>query len=277
MVKPFDLVDKVAIVTGATGLLGTEHSLCLAEAGAVVIIVDLEQKACSALSDRIASQGGGTAVGFAADITDRSQLLCLRDKVLNRFGHIDILINNAAIDDKVTSAAGNDDTSNKKPVGFEEFPLEVWQRVLKVNLTSMFLCCQVFGTPMAERGRGSIINISSTYGIVAPDQRLYRNRQDEQELFKSPAYPVSKGGVIALTRFIAAYWGEKGVRANTLSPGGVRANQPKYFIENYARRTPVARMAEPGDYRGAVLFLSSDASRYMTGANLVVDGGFTIW
>jgi len=210
--------------------------------------------------------------GKGLDITNPGSLTALRADLLKRHGAIDILVNNAAINDMVENPTQAAELSK-----FENYPLTLWKRVLDVNVTGVFLCCQVFGTGMAEKGSGSIINIASTYGVVAPDQSIYKTPDGEQPFFKSAAYPTSKGAVIMLSKFLATYWGSKGVRVNTLSPGGVENNQAPYFIENYSAKTPLGRMAAPNDYMGALIFLASDASAYLTGHNLLVDGGWTAW
>jgi NAD(P)-dependent dehydrogenase (short-subunit alcohol dehydrogenase family) len=251
----FDLTGKTAIVTGACGLIGQKHCAALAEAGANVVVADLNAEAAAAVAFGL---GGGPHLSVAVDVTSPDSLAAARDQILARFGHIDVLVNNAAINSK-----------------FENFPLATFQKVLEVNVTGVFLAAQVFGTPMAQQGHGSIINVASTYGIVGPDQSIYRNEAGEQTFYKSPSYPMTKGAVVNFTRYLAAYWGQAGVRVNTLSPGGVENSQDEFFIKQYSAKTPLGRMATPTDYQGAVVFLASEASAYMTGANLVVDGGWT--
>jgi NAD(P)-dependent dehydrogenase (short-subunit alcohol dehydrogenase family) len=264
----FDLKGRVAVVTGAAGLLGRQHAEALAAAGASVVLSDVDEKAAERALEGLAHRNGSSA--FAADVTERASLEALRDAVLRRYGRLDVLVNNAAIDDKVESLSF---ASSR----FETYPLERWRRVLDVNATGVFLASQVLGGEMAKAGSGSIINVASTYGLVAPDQALYKRPDGTQSFYKSPAYPASKGAVLSFTRFLAAYWGAAGVRVNALAPGGVANGQDAQFTASYARKTPLGRLADADEYRGALLFLASDASRYMTGSTLVVDGGFTAW
>ena len=262
----FSLGGKVAIVTGACGLLGTQHCEALAAAGAQVVVADLDE----ARSQELAVRLGSDHFGIGVDVTSKESLQQARQRVLDRYQGIDILVNNAAINDMFENPLMAGQQSM-----FEHYPLEMWDRSWKVNVSGVFLCSQVFGGVMAEQGSGSIINIASTYGIVAPDQGIYRNESGEQTFYKSPSYPVTKSAVIGFTRFLASYWGNRNVRVNTLSPGGVENHQEPFFKINYANRTLLGRMAAPTDYQGAIIFLASDASAYMTGANLVVDGGWT--
>jgi NAD(P)-dependent dehydrogenase (short-subunit alcohol dehydrogenase family) len=236
-----------------------------------VVVTDLNPDACTRVADELRSEYDVDALGIAADITQHGELTVLRDRILDRFGKLDVLVNNAALNDKVE---GRDASA---PVSFEKFPLEQWKRAVDVNLTGTFLCCQVFGELMASGRSGSIINVASTYGIVGPDQRIYRDDQGRQTLFKSPAYSATKAAIIGLTKYLAAYYGPTGVRVNTLSPGGVKTTQDEWFVSNYSERTPLGRMATPEDYRGAIVYLASDASSYVTGTNLIVDGGWTAW
>jgi NAD(P)-dependent dehydrogenase (short-subunit alcohol dehydrogenase family) len=262
----FSLADKVAVVTGACGLLGRQHCEALASAGAIVVAADLDEKAAGGVAARL----GKGHLGIGLDVTSKEALQAAKKRIVEAYGHIDVLVNNAAINDMFENPllAGQQSM-------FENYPLELWDRSWKVNVSGVFLCSQVLGGVMAEQRSGSIINIASTYGVVAPDQSIYRNEAGEQTFFKSPAYPVTKSAVIGFTKFLAAYWGNKGVRVNALSPGGVENSQDEFFKNNYSRKTLLGRMAAPADYKGAIVFLASDASAYMTGANLVVDGGWT--
>jgi NAD(P)-dependent dehydrogenase (short-subunit alcohol dehydrogenase family) len=263
------LAGRAAVVTGALGLLGRRHCDALAAAGAHVVVVDLDEAGCLERARELTLRHEVSALGVATDITDAAQVKALLGATLEAFGVVDVLVNNAAVDEKVER--GGD------PTPFEEFPLPAWERALQVNVTGAFLCCQVLGGAMARRGCGSIVNVASTYGVVAPDQSLYRAPDGRQAFLKSAAYPTTKAALLGLTRYLAAYWGGSGVRVNALSPGGVENGQPEHFVAEYARRTPLGRMARPDDYAGALLFLASDASAYVTGTNLIVDGGFTTW
>lgn len=269
--KEFDLTGQVAIVTGALGLIGRNHCLALAEAGAHVVVVDLNGEKSQAFAGEI-SQSYPEALGIGLDITNKEVVEASKKLILDKFGRIDVLVNNAAINDMFENPTAAAEQSK-----FENYPLDLFEKSLQVNVTGSFLCAQVYGAYMAGQEKGSIINVASTYGMVGPDQSIYKQPDGTQSFYKSAAYPVTKGAIINFTRFLAAYWGPKGVRVNTLSPGGVENNQDEYFLKNYSNRTPLGRMAQPTDYKGAVVFLASDASSYMTGANLVVDGGWTAW
>jgi NAD(P)-dependent dehydrogenase (short-subunit alcohol dehydrogenase family) len=262
----FSLKNKTAIVTGALGLLGRKHCEALAESGANVVVADIDENAAGSFAQSL----GERHIGLKVDVTSESSLKTARDKTLARYGTIDILVNNAAINDMFENPG-----LAKELSAFENYPLDAFKKSLDVNVTGVFLASQVFGSVMAEQGSGSIINIASTYGVVGPDQSIYRNECGEQTFYKSAVYPVTKGAVVNFTRFLAAYWGNKGVRVNTLSPGGVENGQNEFFIQNYSAKTVLGRMAQPADYQGAIVFLASNASAYMTGANLIVDGGWT--
>ncbi|PSK91482.1 NAD(P)-dependent dehydrogenase (short-subunit alcohol dehydrogenase family) [Taibaiella chishuiensis] len=254
------------MVTGALGLLGKKHCEALAAAGAHVVVADLDGESAGTFADRLGEQH----LGIGLDVTDKNSVQEAAQQVTARFGRIDVLVNNAAINDRFEHPA-----MAKELSAFENYPLDAFRLSIDVNITGVFLCSQVIGTLMAQQGSGSIINIASTYGMVGPDQNIYRNDAGEQTFYKSAAYPITKGAVLNFTRFLAAYWGHRGVRVNTLSPGGVEHQQQEFFIRNYSAKTLLGRMATASDYQGALVFLASEASTYMTGANLVVDGGWT--
>ena len=264
----FSLKNKTAIVTGALGLIGKEHCRALSEAGANVIVVDIDKTKC----EEFAKSLGTESIGIDVNVTNPDSIIKLRNDVLKKFKHIDVLVNNAAINDMFENPKAASEQSK-----FENYPLELWQKSVDVNLTGVFLCSQILGQEMAKQNSGSIINVASTYGITAPDQSLYKDKNGNQNFYKPPAYSATKGAVIMFTKYLAAYWGKNNVRVNTLSPGGVENNQDEFFIQKYSEKTPLGRMAKPTDYKGALIFLASDASNYMTGANLVVDGGWTAW
>jgi NAD(P)-dependent dehydrogenase (short-subunit alcohol dehydrogenase family) len=269
----FDLTGRVAVITGGAGLLGTKHAEIIAAAGGSPVLLDLPQAKPEAAAAAIATKYGVDAIGLVTDITELAEVENVRDKLLARFRRIDILINNAANNPKVESGG------SKVWSRLENFPLEVWNDDLRVGLTGAFLCSRVFGSEMAKRGKGVILNIASDLAVIAPDQRLYRQQgvpEDEQPV-KPVTYSVVKTGLIGLTRYLATYWATSGVRVNAISPGGVFNNQPQAFLAELHQRIPLARMAHADEYQGSILFLCSDASSYMTGANLVVDGGRTCW
>jgi NAD(P)-dependent dehydrogenase (short-subunit alcohol dehydrogenase family) len=235
-------------------------------------LLDLREGAATQCATEIAGRFGGEALGLGADITDEDSVEAALAAILARFGRIDILINNAGNNPKVGGEGGAWSR-------LESFPLEYWRADLAVGLTGAFLCSRVIGAELARRGGGVILNIASDLGLIAPDQRLYRQdgvTEDEQPV-KPVTYSVVKSGLLGLTRYLATYWADRGVRANALSPGGVREAQDEVFLRRIRELIPLGRMAEPDDYKGAVVFLVSDASAYMTGANLVVDGGRTVW
>lgn len=253
---------KVVVLTGGGGIIGTAMTVDLAQAGFAVAVVDRDLDAATSAAD-LAS---GAAEPFVADISDREQLLALHDQVNARLGEVEALICNAATKSENFFAP------------YPEFPLEDWNEVLATNLTGPMLCSQVFGAGMAERGRGSIVNVLSIYGIVAPDQRIYEGSEYEGRAINTPAvYSASKAGLWGLTKYLASYWGDRGVRVNAVTPGGVFSGQNDTFVSAYSRRTMLGRMAQPEEIAAAARFLVSEDASYMTGQNVVVDGGLTAW
>src|SRR5215212_4929263 len=271
--EKFDLTGRVAIVTGGVGLLGAEFCRTLAEAGASVVVVDLNASASKATVDTL-TKGGYKALAVTTDITQPGSVNALIEKTLAEFGRLDILVNSAALDPKFDPDAVNKGIT---PGAFEDYPLELWNSALNVNLTGMFLMTQACVKPMIEQGKkGSIINICSTYGLNGPDQRIYI-KDGKRVAFKHIYYTVTKAGVMGFTKYLAAYYAGTDIRVNALTPGGVFNNHEEYFVKNYSAKTILGRMANKDEMNGALLFLASDASSYMTGNNVVVDGGWTAW
>ena len=265
MSEEFSLQDRVVAITGGSGQLGRCFTNALLSRGAKVVNFDLQPAAQTNV------RSSESAFFVESDVTKRDSLERALEQVRSKWGVPHALINNAALDSPPGSPA-----SENGP--FEEFPLESWNRALDVNLTGAFLACQVIGGAMAEAGRGSIVNVSSIYGVVSPDQRIYEYRRKQSDTFFKPvAYSASKSGLLNLTRYLATYWAPRSVRVNTLTLGGVFNNQDPRFLEGYCARVPLGRMADAREYVGPIVFLCSDASSYMTGSNLVVDGGWTAW
>ncbi len=270
--EKFQMNGKTAVVTGGCGLLGKEFCKTLAQAGATVIVADLDEAAAGRVADGI-NATGGKAIACGVNVVDPASVTAMAEKAVVETGRLDVLVCSAAMDPKFdASHTGHFNT-------FEDYPLQQWQDALNVNLTGLFLCAQAAVKPMKAQNSGVIINICSTYGLVGPDQRIYEKAGQDpaQRQFKPVFYSVTKSGVLGLTRYLSTYYHGTGIRANCLTPGGVFNNNDDEFVKNYSARAVLGRMAHKDEMNGALLFLASDASTYMTGANVVVDGGWTAW
>lgn len=265
----FDITGRVALVTGGAGILGRTFIAALADFGASVAVIDVDKKLVDELASDLVSRFGVKAIGVATDVADPTCVAAMVETVEKALGPIDILHNNAA-------------TKGKRPDAFfasvKDFELSVWREVMAVNLDAMFLVAKEVGARMADRGRGSIVQTASIYGVMAPDQRIYDQAEYLGHPINTPAvYSASKAGVVGLTRYLAAYWGDQGVRVNTLTPGGIESGQNEEFKRRYSDRVPMRRMGNAKELASALVFLASDASSYMTGQNIVVDGGLSVW
>ena len=271
--EKFDLTGRVAVVTGGVGLLGAEFCRTLAEAGAAVAVVDLNASASHGTADSLA-KSGYKALAVPTDITQPESVNAMVEKILSEFGRLDVLVNSAALDPKFDPDAAK---KGIMPGAFEDYPLDLWTSALNVNLTGMFLVTQACVKPMIAQGKkGSVINICSTYGLNGPDQRIYL-KDGQRVAFKPVYYTTTKAGVMGFTKYLAAYYAGTEIRVNALTPGGVFNNHEEYFVKNYSAKTILGRMAKKDEMNGALLFLASDASSYMTGNNVIVDGGWTAW
>ena len=270
-----NLVGKTALITGGAGLLGPEHGVGLSRYGAKVILLDLKESGLEDARQRVLSQIKTAHVEVVvADITDKASLEKVREEFEKKEMPIDILINNAALNPKMMNLA-----EGEKSGTVEDYDMMLWEKEMDVGITGTFLCCRVFGSAMAERGSGSIVNIASDLAIQAPDQRVYSptGLMEDVTNFKPIGYPVVKAAMLGLNRYLATYWAHRGVRVNALIPGSVFNNQPDSLLKEVARRVPLGRWADRKDYQEAVAFLASEASSYMTGQELVMDGGRSIW
>jgi NAD(P)-dependent dehydrogenase (short-subunit alcohol dehydrogenase family) len=263
------LAGEVAVVTGVGGRLGPVWASALLDAGASVVGIDIQAAASESPEGLDQSACAGRYLGIQADVTDRSSLLKAMTIHTDTFGPPSILVNNAGID-QPPSASG-------ESWHFADVPEDLSAAILDVNAAGVLRACQVYGAEMINRRKGSIINIGSLYGIVAPDPRLYAHLELDPPFLKPPAYGMSKAAVAALTRYLAALWGGKGVRVNTLTPGGVLGSQDAFFLQKFTARIPMGRMATAEDLAGPLLFLASGLSSYVNGTELVVDGGYVCW
>ena len=274
--EKFGLHGKTALITGAAGLLGREHAAALLECGATVVLTDLSTDALNCARDELLVHADPSRIILhTMDVRKVKDVRAVASALKGDDQTVDILVNNAAIDPKVQGEQGIKESSR-----LENFPLEQWELQLAVGLTGSFLCSQVFGAHMAESGRGGVIlNVASDLSVFSPDQRLYRKDglPDDMQPVKPVTYSVIKTGLIGLTRYLATYWSDRGVRANALSPGGVYTGQADEFVQRLSALIPIGRMAKREEYRAAVQFLCSDASAYMNGQNIVMDGGRSVW
>ena len=268
--KIFDLKNRIAVVTGATGMLGKEFSLALAEYGCKVAIIDLDLKKVTSFSNKLTKKFGVKSIGIKCDVSNTKDVKNMAKSVEEYLGPIDILLNNAA---SKSSSLG------EYFKALEKYNIDTWREVIDVNLTGMYIVAKEIGTRMAKRKRGSIIQTSSIYSsTMASDQRIYKGSRYLNTTINTPAaYSASKAGVVGLSLHLASYWAKDKIRVNTLSPGGVFSGQNKKFVENYSKRVPLNRMANKEEMIGAILYLASDASSYVTGQNIFVDGGLSIW
>ena len=263
MRKVFDFSNRVIVITGAAGLLGSEYADGFCQAGGNVVLADKNFEKCKKLAAKLEKKYGVKPLPIKLDVTNPNSIKKMVAHITKKFSKIDVLVNNAIYPE----------IGKIKKTKFEDFPLDIWKKGIDVNLTGMFLCSQQIGKIMKKQKNGVIINISSIYGIKGPDQRIY----GKTKIIKSALYATTKGAVINFTKYLASYWNRTGIRVNTLSLGGVEENQDRNFEKKYSDKTMIGRMAKKDEYVGALLFLSSDASSYMTGSNLVIDGGWSAW
>lgn len=275
IIDKFKITDKVCIITGGGGLMGQCHIEAVLEGGAIPVLIGRTYSSLQKTYEHFQNKYSKCKMElYEADITNKETLKDIRNDLMKKYGHIDILINNAANNPKV-----EDKRDNFLTTGFENFPADIWEKDIAIGLTGSFYCCQVFGDIMQRQKSGVILNISSDYGIEAPDQRIYRKAElpDHLQPKKPVTYSVVKHAIIGLSKYLATYWGECGIRVNTLCPSGIYNNQDEEFVKKYVAKIPMGRMSQLDDYPSTVLYLISEASSFVNGATIVVDGGKSIW
>ncbi len=265
--SPFSLTGRVVVVTGGAGLLGAGYVRALAAAGAHPVVADVDGGA----AERLAAEVGSAALAVTVDVTDEGSVARMAEGVLARFGRVDGLVNNAALDPKMDPAHAAEHGTD-----FETYPLADFRRQLDVDVVGAFLCTRALAPALVASGRGVVVNVSSIYGLVGPDQRLYDDGSGGPVVYKPVGYSVTKSALLGFTKYLAAYYGPR-LRAVTLTLGGVYNGHDAGFAGRYGARAPLGRMANPGEYAPTLLYLLSDAASYVTGANVVVDGGWTAW
>ncbi len=274
-INKFEINGRVIVITGGAGFLGRKHAEAILDGGGIPVLIDISDESLERTKENLLKKyTKGTVEVYKADIKERNAMEQVATKICEKYSHIDGLINNAANNPKVEGNA-----KNMKNIRFEDFPIEMWIDDISVGLTGALVCSQVFGSIMAKQNKGVILNISSDLGIIAPDQRIYHKDglKEEDQMVKPVTYSVIKHGILGLTKYIATYWAQKGVRANSLCPAGVFNNQNEEFLGKLSNLIPMGRMADSDEYKGTILYLMSDASSYMTGATVIVDGGRTCW
>ena len=271
-----DITDRICVITGGGGLLGLKHAEAVTEGGGIPVLLDIVNAGMER-NKKILIEEYGEDVRcecILTDITSREKLCEVRDNLIHKYGHVDVLINNAANNPKVEGGS-----KNLGAIRFTNFPVDMWNQDIAVGLTGAMLCAQVFGEVMEKQGKGIVLNISSDYGLIAPDQRIYRKEgiPEDQQTVKPVSYSVVKHGMIGLTKYLAIYWADKGIRVNTLCPASLSNGQDEEFIAKISNLIPLGRMSDPDEYVCTILYMISDAATYMTGATVVLDGGRTSW
>jgi len=272
ILKKFELNERVCIITGGAGLLGEKHAQTIIEAKGIPVLLDINENKLNEVKLRLGKKYDVEVDTYISDITDEEDLISVKNKILEKYSKVDILINNAANNPKMEE--GNTNWSR-----LENFPVNLWDKDIAVGLTGAFLCSKVFGSIMQEKNSGVILNISSDLGIIAPDQRIYRKEglKESEQSVKPVTYSVVKHGLIGLTKYLATFWNDYNIRVNAICPGGIYNNQDEKFVKKLTNLIPMKRMADKDEYMAAVLFMISDASSYMTGSVIIIDGGRTCW